>query len=104
MNEPSFDGFQHLHFETPYLRIVLKDATRRNRVLQALEEIVEVAPPSVGRVALEGKRNRPGELLQPSEAAYAHRPIASTGPADQDARPDVAVVVVDAWRPGEVEL
>ena len=104
MDESSFDGFLHLHFETPYLRIVLQYASSGNRILKALEEIVEVAPPSVGRVALEGKGSRPGKLLQPSKAAYAHHPIAATSSADQDPRSDVAVVVVDAWRPGEVEL
>jgi hypothetical protein len=104
MDESSFDGFEHLHLETPYLRIVVKDARSRNRVLQALEEIVEVAPPSVGRVALERKRNRPGELFEPSEAAYDHRAVLSPRAAYEDARPDVAVVVVDAGRPGEVEL
>ena len=39
MDESSFDGFQHLHFETPNLRIVLQHARSRNGVLKALEEI-----------------------------------------------------------------
>ena len=90
--------------ETPYLRIVVKDARCGYGILQTLEQIVEVAPPSVRRVALERKRNRPGELLEPSEAAYDHRAVLATGAAYEDARPDVAVVVIDAGRPGEVEL
>jgi len=52
MDESSFDGFEHLHFETPNLRIVLQQARSRNGVLKAFEEIVEVAPTSVRRVAL----------------------------------------------------
>jgi len=104
MDESSFNWVEHLHFETPYLRIVLKDARSRDGVLKALEEIVEVAPASVRRVALEVKGNRPGEPILPSEAAYAHHAVLAPRAAYEDARPDVAIVVVDAWRPGEVEL
>ena len=74
------------------------------RVLAGLEQVVEIAPPSVRRIALQRQREPPREFMRTREAAHYHHPVLATGAADQNARPDVPVVVVDTWRPGEVEL
>ena len=105
MDKTLRDRFQHLHVETLDERVVLHDARVDERVQETLQDVVYVPPPSVWRIAVERQRNRPGELLEkPSEAAYRHSPVLATLSAYEDAMPDVAVVAVYAWWPGEVEL
>ena len=105
MDEASFDWLEHLHVETPDERVVLHHARFDERVQEALQDVVDVAPPPVRGIAVEGQRDRPGELLEkPSEAAHRHPAVLATLSAYEDAMPDVAVVAVYAWWPGEVEL
>ena len=105
MDEASFDWFEHLHFETPDERVVLQEPRVDEGVLKRLEQIVEIAPASVGRIAVERKADLHGELrIKPPEAAHDHAAVLSTLAADEHAGAYVPVVVVDRGRPGEVEL
>lgn len=59
-------GFKHLHFETFYERVVLQDARVDERILERLQQVVEIASASVGRIAFERETNLPGKLGEKS--------------------------------------
>jgi len=83
MDEASFDWVEHLHFETLHERVVLEDARVYERVLERLEQVVQVPPPSVWRIAVEGEQDFPGELREePREAAHDHAAVLATLAAD----------------------
>ena len=96
---------EHLQVQFLDLRIVIEQSCRLKRIQEAFSaNIVDVASPPVRGIQFCVKREPPREFCETRETAHGHHPVLPTGTAYQHARPDVAVVVVYAWRPGEVEL
>ena len=87
------------------LRIVVEQSCRLKRIQEAFSaNIVDIASPPVRGIQFCVKREPPREFCETRETAHGHHSVLATGAAYQHARPDMAVVVVDAWWPGEVEL
>ena len=73
-------------------------------VLKALAEVVEIAPPPVGRIAVDAERKRTPEGRYTTAQLRLHPPpVLPALAADEHARADVPVVAVDRRRPGERE-
>lgn len=90
--------------EEPDLRIVVEDARVDDRVLERLEDVVEVPSAAVGRVAVGGEADRPPEpRAKVGEAAHDHHPVPPPLAAYQHPVAKVSIIPVDRGRPGEVE-
>lgn len=81
------------------------DTGEGERVLDALEEVVEIPPPEVGRVEFREEVYGAVERFrqEPPEPRHYRFAVEAARLRDQDARSDVAVVVVEARGPGQLE-
>ncbi len=84
--------------EFAYLRIVAVNPSVLECVKCAFQKIVEIAPPVVGRVEFEFDFKRPLQRFAPAERLRHQFPIDPPIAADEHARTNMAVIVIQARR------